>query len=156
MPAMTDVSFQRRMVTVIRLAGGVSTLAAKTGLSQRVIAKYRNGESDPSRERLVAIARASGVAVDWLATGEGPLRVDVDAAARTSSDEDLIRAVTQYVLTADARADEPRSAEELAEVIARFVAHAHETGLDAVSFEALRQAVDHVMEFAPRQSGRKA
>lgn len=145
------------MVTVIRLAAGVSRLAAETGLSQRVIAKYRNGESDPSRERLVAIARASGVAVDWLATGEGPMLADADgAAARMSSDEDLIRAVTQYVLTADARASEPRSAEELAEVIARFVSHAHETGLDAVSFEALRQAVDHVMEFAPRQSGRKA
>jgi len=154
---MVDARFQHRIATVIRRAGGVSALAAASGLSTRVIAKYRNGESDPSRERLVAIARAAGVTVDWLATGNGPMRASGNVVEQGSAtDEELVRAVTQYVLTADARAKEPRSAEELAEVIARFVAHAHDAGIDAVSWKALRQAVDHVMEFAPRQSGRKA
>ena len=36
--------------------------------------KYKRGEADPSRARLVAIARAANVNLQWLATGEGPMR----------------------------------------------------------------------------------
>lgn len=54
------------------LAGGPGELARKSKLSRRVIDKYRSGNSDPSRERLIALADAGGVSVEWLATGKGP------------------------------------------------------------------------------------
>lgn len=54
--------------------GGPGELARKSNLSRRVIDKYRSGQSDPSRERLIAIANAANVSAGWLATGEGPMR----------------------------------------------------------------------------------
>jgi len=154
---MVDAQFQHRIAAVIRLAGGVSALAAASGLSARAIAKYRNGESDPSRERLVALARAGGVTVDWLATGDGPMRVgSKERAGAGAKNEEMIRAVAEYVLTADARATEPRSAEELADVIARFVAYGQKSGIDLDGWQALQTAVEHVIEFAPRHRAVKS
>lgn len=65
-----DPAFSGRIEQVVRLAGSVAELARKAGLSERVISKYRAGESDPSRRRLLALAEASGVSVEWLATGK--------------------------------------------------------------------------------------
>lgn len=48
----------------------VNGFAAKCGLSESVLRKYLHG-SEPGLEKVVRIARAAGVPVDWLATGEG-------------------------------------------------------------------------------------
>ena len=42
-----DPAFSGRIEQVVRLAGSVAELARKAGLSERVISKYRAGESDP-------------------------------------------------------------------------------------------------------------
>lgn len=75
-PGEADGAFQSRMNILISQAGGPSSLAQKSGLSRRVIDKYRSGESDPSRTRLVALARAGGVTIEWLATGNGSMAPD--------------------------------------------------------------------------------
>lgn len=67
-----DPRFLERMNALIERCGGAGELARKAGLSRRVIDKYRRGESDPSRSRLVAMAAAAGVSVEWLAAGLGP------------------------------------------------------------------------------------
>jgi len=83
-PRDTDVSeseniaddvqgFQNRIERLCEIVGGPGELAQKSHLSRRVIDKYRNGASDPSRERLAALARAADVRVGWLATGEEPM-----------------------------------------------------------------------------------
>lgn len=64
-----DPAFVDRINVLIERAGGAAPLARASGLSEGVIAKYRRGESDPSRARLVALAAAGGVSVEWLATG---------------------------------------------------------------------------------------
>lgn len=46
------------------------SFARRTNLSETAIRKYSTGESTPNLERLVAIAQAGGVSVQWLATGE--------------------------------------------------------------------------------------
>ena len=71
---MTEESFQERMKKVVAIAGNASSLSEKTGISSRSIGAYTSGDSDPSRERLVTIARAVNVCVSWLATGEGTMR----------------------------------------------------------------------------------
>lgn len=60
---------------LIERAGGPSELARKAQVSRRVIDKYKSGESEPSRERLISLANSGKVSVQWLATGddiEGP------------------------------------------------------------------------------------
>ena len=48
-------------------------MSKASGLSGRIVGKYLAGQSDPSRERLIALAKAANVSVLWLATGEGPM-----------------------------------------------------------------------------------
>lgn len=64
-------AFMDRMERLCSIAGGPGELARKSGLSRRVIDKYRSGESDPSRERLIALAAAGPVSLSWLAAGDG-------------------------------------------------------------------------------------
>lgn len=47
-------------------------LAKAAGVSPSALRKWLRGEAEPSRERLVAVARTAGVGVAWLAEGEGP------------------------------------------------------------------------------------
>lgn len=64
------------MNVLVERAGGPGELARKSGLSRRVVDKYRGGESDPSRARLVRLAQAGNVSLTWLATGEGSVIPD--------------------------------------------------------------------------------
>jgi len=67
-------SFAARVSTLVEMAGGNSEFARKCDVSEGVVRKWRNGESDPSRTRLITIANAMDVSLCWLATGEGPMR----------------------------------------------------------------------------------
>ena len=71
---MQDDSFKARMKHLADLMGGPERLAEAAGLSRRVIDKYRLGESEPSRERLVKLAAAGGISLTWLATGQGAMQ----------------------------------------------------------------------------------
>lgn len=50
----------------------IRSFALRANLSPPVIKKYVVNDSTPNVERLVAIAEAAGVTVEWLATGKGP------------------------------------------------------------------------------------
>jgi len=63
----------------------VTRLAEKSGISKRTMANYCEGASEPRVSDLVQIARRNGVAVTWLACGEGPMRAgngNAEAAAQ--------------------------------------------------------------------------
>jgi len=64
-----DPGFIGRMRIAALLAGNGKILAERTGISRRAIAEYLAGNSEPNRPRLLAIAEAAGVSVEWLATG---------------------------------------------------------------------------------------
>lgn len=66
-------TFADRIDLLITMAGGVPEFARSCGVSDSVARKWRKGESDPSREHLIAIARARNVNLLWLATNEGPM-----------------------------------------------------------------------------------
>jgi len=70
---LPETSFNERIRIIIEKVGSAEKLATLSGMSSRVIGKYLAGESDPSREKLVALANAAGVSVAWLATGEKAL-----------------------------------------------------------------------------------
>lgn len=64
-------AFGERITLAIQRAGGAKKLADKTGMSTSVLRSWRAEKSDPSRTSLVKVARAAGVSLEWLATGEG-------------------------------------------------------------------------------------
>lgn len=64
-------AFGERISLAIRRAGGAKKMAEKTGMSTSVLRSWRAEKSDPSRTSLVKVARAAGVSLEWLATGEG-------------------------------------------------------------------------------------
>ena len=64
--------FTVRLTEIVRSYGGVSGLARKIGVVEGTIRKWQAGISEPTRDRLVALAEAVGCNVQWLATGEGP------------------------------------------------------------------------------------
>jgi len=72
MEDLPDILFMERMKELIRGVGSAEKLARLTGMSARVIGQYASGKSDPTRRKLIALAEAGGVLVEWLATGKGP------------------------------------------------------------------------------------
>lgn len=52
----------------------VRSVAHKCGVSEAVLRKYLSGASTPNVDRLCALAECLNVSVEWLATGEGPMR----------------------------------------------------------------------------------
>lgn len=68
------IEFRKRIKVLVEMAGSAEKLAHKSAVSARIIGKYLAGESLPGLEKLIALAEAGGVTVQWLATGEGPMR----------------------------------------------------------------------------------
>ena len=66
-------SFASRVQALIKLAGNKEKLAKISDISATMVSKYSEGKSEPARDKLVAMAIATGVNVLWLATGEGPI-----------------------------------------------------------------------------------
>jgi len=64
--------FIARLHEILRHWPSADRLARATGVSPSAFRKWLRGEAEPSRERLVSLAQAAGVAVGWLAGGEGP------------------------------------------------------------------------------------
>ncbi len=63
-------SFAERIDYLCRKIGSAKELSERTGISLRAIAKYRGGESEPSRVNLLAIAEATKSDVGWLVSGQ--------------------------------------------------------------------------------------
>lgn len=65
-------AFVERLQIILTHWPSADRLARAIGVSPSAFRKWLKGEAEPSRERLVALARAAGVGVAWLAEGEGP------------------------------------------------------------------------------------
>src|SRR5229473_2300229 len=69
----TYESFADRMLVLADIAGNPYRLAVNAGLSQTGIRNYYQG-GEPTRPVLIALARVTGVNIQWLVTGDGPMR----------------------------------------------------------------------------------
>jgi transcriptional regulator with XRE-family HTH domain len=67
------IEFSKRIKKIIELSGSAEKLAYISGMSSRVIGQYQAGKSDPSRTKLIALANAANVNIEWLTTGKGPM-----------------------------------------------------------------------------------
>jgi phage repressor protein C with HTH and peptisase S24 domain len=68
------VELGTRISAVSDLVGGKKNLADLTGISESQLYRCINGSSSMTVERLVAIASASDVSIEWLATGVGSMK----------------------------------------------------------------------------------
>lgn len=69
-------AFVERLITIIGTESRRS-FARRANVSQTALTQYAGGRSEPTRPALAALARAGGVDVGWLATGEGAMRPGV-------------------------------------------------------------------------------
>lgn len=98
--------------------------ARKAGISESVLRQYIKGESQPTLDKLLAIARTANVNLLWLATGEGPKRPEARdgpcASAGYVEVETLRKAVEAVELMGKAAPAE-RKALAIARVYERLV-----------------------------------
>lgn len=76
--AMVDEGFTARIRVLIEKYGGVSRIARVCGFSEGVVRSWRDGRSDPSRMRCLALAQGLDISLLWLMTGNGPMLDDPD------------------------------------------------------------------------------
>ncbi len=62
-------SFTDRLKEIITKLGSQEKLAFKSGISKSTISKYILGLSDPTRKKIIALASAGDVNVEWLVNG---------------------------------------------------------------------------------------
>jgi hypothetical protein len=62
-----------RLELAISNAGGPTAVARRADMYLSTLHRYRAGRELPS-SALVSLARATGVRLEWLATGEGPMQ----------------------------------------------------------------------------------
>ena len=67
--ALEVKALQARLDQVLKKFGSVADLAREIGVSDNAIYKWLSGRGQPSVANLVALARASKVSIEWLATG---------------------------------------------------------------------------------------
>jgi transcriptional regulator with XRE-family HTH domain len=75
-----------RIQQLIELEGGVCAIAERCGFSEGSVRNWRDGRSDPSRERCVTMAQVLGVSLVWLVAGEGSMKADAGRPAQPSAE----------------------------------------------------------------------
>jgi len=69
-----DAAFVSRLKLLIDEFGSARAFARACGVSESAIRKWHGGTSEPTREKLVAMAEAANVSIEWLASGRGSMR----------------------------------------------------------------------------------
>lgn len=70
-----QAAFRARIEELIREIGGEREIERRAGLAPGTIGHYRR-KADPTRQRLVKLAKGARVRLEWLAAGEGPKTAD--------------------------------------------------------------------------------
>lgn len=66
-----DEQLGTRLRSVVRMLGGNEAAGRIAGVSDEMISRYVNGKAKPNFFAVAALARAAGVDLNWLASGEG-------------------------------------------------------------------------------------
>ncbi|MBW7959861.1 MAG: helix-turn-helix transcriptional regulator [Candidatus Promineofilum sp.] len=83
-PEWADWEFHDRLRYLLTKEKSTSAFARKAGLSQSGLHRIEVG-GEPTLKTLLAIARAAGVSIQWLASGEGPMRPTTGAAVQQAA-----------------------------------------------------------------------
>jgi phage repressor protein C with HTH and peptisase S24 domain len=91
-----------RLREAVKLAGGTSAVAARIGMHVGTLNRYMAGR-DMKAENMIALARGTGVRLEWLATGQGGMtdQAPVPAVLAAGLDPNAV-AVDRYDVRASA------------------------------------------------------
>ncbi len=70
---MTEKPFRSRLQQAVDHIGSVAELARQSGVGERSIRNYLNGETEPKGEVISKLASGAGVRVEWLFAGKPPM-----------------------------------------------------------------------------------
>lgn len=94
-------------------------LAAKIGVQRSAVAQWeKTGGSMPSMSHLIDIALATGVTLEWLGTGRGPIKVDEETWTPAVQSLDYAQDETEYQCLQDLRRLPHQLRKNLAGIIA--------------------------------------
>lgn len=82
------IALGQRIDEVCKQVGGQTAAATMAGVHPNMMARYRNGQNEPSVLPMVALARGADISLDWLLAGIGPMR-----RAQVGLDEELLATV---------------------------------------------------------------
>lgn len=94
MGSVSNSGLADRLKIAIASAGGLNAAARKAGIPTRSLSNYASGAREPKASVLVAISRASGKSIGWLATGEGPCEA---TAAGTAARVDATPVAPEHI-----------------------------------------------------------
>lgn len=149
--------FVKRVRTVLE-GKSARAFADLAGIPPTTFNKIVNGTSEPTRPTLVAIARAANVSLDWLLTGEGPMRPDAPASQLASRIDEalygrLIDALTKVYKECGVRIP-PIVLGELAAGMAADLIAAYDTHEGRVAaIDALMQRQRRELRAHPAETG---
>lgn len=86
---MLTAGIGKRIAACADAAGGKRRLAYRAGIHETQLYRYISGKNQPSVEVAAAIAGAVDVRMEWLATGQGPMRDGMRAEPVTHAAIDL-------------------------------------------------------------------
>lgn len=86
----------QRLRKAVEAAGGARTISQKSNIPPSTLHSYLNGQ-EMKLSQVVALAKATGVRLEWLATGDGPMRPTEFSESRStfSADEPQSSAVSR-------------------------------------------------------------
>lgn len=94
-------------------------LAGKIGVQRSAVAQWeKTGGNLPSMHHLIDIALATGVTLEWLGTGRGPIKPDEETWTPAVQSLDYAQDETEYQCLQDLRRLPHRLRENLAGIIA--------------------------------------
>jgi transcriptional regulator with XRE-family HTH domain len=104
--------FKDRIIYCAKKVGGTTALATKADLARRTVGQYMSGDSEPTRPKLIEIARVADVPIAWLATGEHQdnLIRKLKFQGSVIREEPGVYAVTNYDLLLSAVVEETEKA----------------------------------------------
>lgn len=94
---MEKTTFKQRLEVCVSQVGGVLPLATRSGVSRAQLHRYIRGGSEPSIQKVAAIAKAAGVKTGWLVSGEA---YSIEENKHVLINHDLFLEVIEKVETA--------------------------------------------------------
>lgn len=134
--------FPDRLATIIG-SSSVRAFARKAGISDTFLRQCLSGRTEPTRMKLIAIAEAGGVSVEWLATGREPAgQLGIaEAPAAPPLDQALLETVIECIEESLAQSGRSLTPARMARLVTAVYEMYELQGRSSVSREKIRKLV---------------
>ena len=129
--------FTDRLRLLVNKLGSIKKLSSVANVSEGVIKNYLSGQTEPTRKKIIALARAGEVNIEWFLTGEGSAEKDLKSM-------DLIKDIMVIAEEYLEESGEILSKKQKAELVA--LSYDYVYGKD-YSHEIIKQIIERLIVF---------